>query len=474
MKAALVIGFALCLSPFAVACSADGNPIVVSVNGNDLGAAVPERYLGLSFEPTDVINDPGTGPAKPDVFCIDNCLYHFMVLLRPGHIRIGGLLGESERNRSAADPTHADRLLEFARSIGWSIDWQARLSPYDPQSSIVSVGYLFEHGEDLLRFVSIGNEPECYVFQARRPPDWGVEEYCSEYGAYVRVLRGAFPEIRLFGPDISGDTEYFAPYCSWIETFLERHAESLAGASLHLYPSIGSAQSGNMVEELQALLSRKTRSDVEQAISDVLAVAGEHGLDLWISEMNAGSGETKGSFNKVASALNTLDVLLLAAEMGVQSAAIHVGGRTWWDRSPVQMGDWLRSTAWCWIKPLAYAMLLFSEADPKQFVGCDIEAGEANVFAYAFTRSDGRLGVVLINKDVEVAYDVEVKPGGDQSSVARAIALEGVWHSTKATLGGAKIDPSGEWIPDWRRIPVSVASLSYPLAPATAALIVFE
>ena len=118
-------------------------------------------------------------------------------------------------------------------------------------------------------------------------------------------------------------------------------------------------------------------------------------------------------------------------------------------------------------------MLLFSEADPKQFVGCDIEAGEANVFAYAFTRSDGRLGVVLINKDVDTGYDVEVRPGGAQSR-ARAIALEGVWHGTKATLGGAKIDPSGEWLPDWRRIPVSAASLSYPLAPATAALIVFE
>ena len=473
MKRALAIAFALCLSSFAVARSVDEPPIVVSVNCQDLGVVVPNRYLGLSFEPTDVINDPGSGPGKPDVFCVGNCLYNVMALLRPGHMRIGGLLGESERNRSAVDPSHVDRLLEFARSIGWTIDWQIRLSPYNPQESTITVAHLLEHGGDLLRFVSIGNEPEAYISQARRPADWGVEDYCSEYGEYLTVLRRAFPQISIFGPDISGGTEDFAPYYDWIETFLEHHARCLDGVSLHLYPSIGSARSGDTVEELHALLSNKTRSDVVQVISDVLALAGEYGLDLWISEMNAGSGETKGSFNKVASALNTLDVLLLAAEMGAKGAAVHIGGRTWWDRSPVQMGDWSRSTAWCWIKPLAYAMLLFSEADPRRFVGCDIEAGEANVFAYAFTRSDGRLGVVLINKDLDTVYDVAVRPGGGPSR-GRAIALEGVWHSTKATLGGAKIDPSGEWTPEWREIPVSEGVLTYRIGAATAALIVLE
>jgi len=118
-------------------------------------------------------------------------------------------------------------------------------------------------------------------------------------------------------------------------------------------------------------------------------------------------------------------------------------------------------------------MLLFSEADPRRFVACDIDAGETNVFAYAFMRPDGCLGVVLINKDVEAEYDVEVRPGGGQSR-ARAIGLEGVWHGTRATLGGAKIDPSGEWTPDWVEISMSEAGLTYPLAPATAALIVFE
>ena len=224
MKIALAAAVALSCVLFAVVGWASGGRILVSVNSEDIGVVVPDRYLGLSFEPTDVINDPGTGPGKPDVFCIDNCLYNVMGLLRSGHLRIGGLLGESERNRSAVDPTHAERLLDFARSIGWIIDWQVRLSPYDPQGATVTVDYLLEHGEDLLRFVSIGNEPEAYISQARRPSEWGVKEYCSEYEAYVRVLRGAFPEIRIFGPDVSGDTEDFAPYCDWIETFLERHA----------------------------------------------------------------------------------------------------------------------------------------------------------------------------------------------------------------------------------------------------------
>lgn len=456
-----------------VGCLASDLELVITVEPHNYGTVVPERFLGMSFEPTIVINDPDPMRNKPEVFEVGTCMYNFMNLLQPGHIRIGGLLGESSRNRSATDPTHIAPLLEFARDIGWIIDWTLNFSPYNPEGAIPTIAYILEHGGDLLRFVGIGTEPENFVARLNRPEGWGMAEHREEFRAYVEILRKTFPDLSIYGPNISGDLENMRLDEGWTRAFTSSLAQELNALAVHYYPPV--APPGDLKSGLRTLLSAETRADTLRIITDAVSLAEEHGLDLLISETNTPCVQKAtpswGYFNEVGSALNVLDSLLLMAEFGIQGAAIH--SAAWWYLSPIQMGDWGKGMYPCEIRPLAYAMLLFSESDPKQFVSCSTDRDDANVYAYAFTNGDGLLSVVMINKDVDQGFNVTLDPGTPFSS-ASTIALEGLWWGEKATLGGAKIKPSGEWTPTWTYLEPSAGRLSLTLNAATAILIVFD
>jgi len=453
--------------------------ITFTIDPGRFGATVPERFLGLSFEPIDVIRDPDIRLNRPEVFGIGNCLHNYMSLLQPGHIRIGGLLGDSPRNASAKDPTHIGPLLEFARDIDWIVDWTLRFVPYEPEAAVPIVDYLLEHGADLLRYVGIGTEPENYVGQLRRPEGWGMTEHCEEFGGYVEVLRRAFPDLAIYGPNMVGDSANMCSADGWIRTFARSHASQLDALAVHLYPlSWHDLPTGDLKSSLRDLLSIETRTDTLRVIHDAVDLGRTLRLPVYVSETNAGPDAAQGTpsfgyFNKAGSALNMLDNLFLMAESGVQGAAIHVGGRTWWHMAPVQMGDWGQGRYPCVIRPLAYALLLFSVSDPQHFVHCHSDQTRANVHCHAFLNRDGQLNVLLINKDVDHGFNVAVDLGVAFSS-AVTLTLGGTWWDAEATLGGSQIKSTGKWEPTWGVLEPAGGKLSLTVDAATAVLIVIE
>jgi len=463
----------------AVGCVAQtGELIRITLRPDELGVAVPERYLGMSFEPNDVVRNPSRYHwAGLDVFDPGNCLCRLMSLLDRGVIRIGGMRGDTLWNRTVEDPTHMDPLLAFARTLGWLVDWQLRFAPYDPEAVAPSVSYLLENAGDFVRYFSIGNEPEWYVGQGSRPEDWGLDEYLDEYATYLTVLETEFEDVHVFGPEVSGDTDDFDPYLLWIRRFADHFHSKIDGISFHMYPSVHYASPITEQDRLRTLLSQETRLRVVDAVERVVSIGKEYSLPVFISETNAGVDEsdTKGTYNKLASALNVLDLLFLAAERGVQGVSIHVGEATLWDQSPIQYGSRASMTSRnCTVKPLFYAMMLFSTARPQCFLGTDLQGHEGeNIFSYAFLMRTGSTGVALINKDLDCEFSVELAVGDDVRHV-RSIRLEGDWRGTAATLGEARIYSSGEWAPTWQTHPVMQGVVSFDLLPATAILLVLE
>jgi len=465
----------LCVAAGNIMCLADPLEVLFTVDPTRMGVAVPSRFLGLSFEPADVIRDPNILKNRPQIFTIGNCLHNYMKLLQPGHMRIGGLLGDSPRNSSANDPTHIGPLLDFARDIDWIIDWTLRFAPYEPEAAVPTIEYILRHGADLLRFVAVGTEPENYVGQLRRPEGWGKEEHVREFSEYVGVLRRTFPSLRLYGPNMVGNRERLRSSQGWIRFFATAQASQLDALAVHLYPLDWSLPTGDLRSSLCDLLSLETRMATAQVIDDVLDLGRALRLPVYVSETNAGpdTNPAAGYFRTFASALNMLDNLFLMARAGIQGAAIHVGGKTWWHMAPVQMGDWGKGQYPCMIRPLAYSMLLFSVSNPGHFVHSESNERDMNVHCHAFMNRDGQLSVVLINKDIDRGFNVAVDPGQAHRS-ASTLILEGAWRSEEARLGGATIASTGEWEPVWGRLEPTDGRLLVSLEAATAILLVFE
>jgi hypothetical protein len=465
---------ALVLTSLAVHGAADA--VRICLLPEQAGRIVPERFLGMSFEPSDVRR-----PSRrySDIFAVDTCFWHCVKLLRPGVIRIGGMRGDEVANKTVPDPEGMDSLLEFARSLGWIVDWQMRFAPPDAEPVIPSISYLLAHGGDLLRYVSIGNEPDHFVGQGKRLAGWGLDAYLSEHAEYLCQMTALFPGLSWIGPDISERDLMGGPEqadTTWLERFATRFAPKLAGLSVHLYPVIREAATMTEDERLRALLSQETRLEVAHALQQVLNIGQTHGLPVYITETNAAVEEpgTAGTYNKMASALNVLDFLFLAAESGAQGAMVHVGELTAWTQSPLRYSVGMFDIGRCEIRPLFYAMVLFSTAAPQRFIGIRVEKKvDDNCFAYAFFDVNGKMAAVVVNKELDRAFDVELALVGG-CSAARSISLKGDWRRASAALGDARIYESGLWSPIWDEHAVLSSKLVLAVPAATATLIVFD
>ncbi len=210
-----------------------------------------------------------------------------------------------------------------------------------------------------------------------------------------------------------------------------------------------------------------------------VAVARSYGLPLRVGETNSVSYHGKaGVSDSFASALWGLDVLFTLAKLGLQGVNFHIYDL---DRSPgrynpivsmateTAQGTWAYSTD---VRPLYYAMLLFSHAVGHYFLPVTLSGAAANLKVYA-VRNGTSLRVFVLNKDSTAAGSVVIAPsralGTATITYLRAPTLS---STTGTTLGGQVVDrrtgslprPSTTTItpdPDDHayRVPVPVASV---------------
>jgi hypothetical protein len=196
-------------------------------------------------------------------------------------------------------------------------------------------------------------------------------------------------------------------------------------------------------------------------------------LPLRLGECNSvSSGGTAGVSDVFASALWGVDFLFDAAALGVAGINFHGGfGQHGYTPLCLKNGHYQAC-------PLYYGMLLFHAAGRGRTVPTD-GSDSRNLAVHAVLGDDGKLRVVLINKDLLEPVTVSVAPGlpaakwrwkGERQGQLLRLLAPSVTSAEGITLAGSAVRPDGTWAPQAGEPVRSVQGrFALTLPPASAA-----
>src|SRR5580692_1038165 len=155
---------------------------------------IPDDFTGLGYEISSV--------AIPGLLSDKNRAYVQLVRgLGPnGIIRVGGITSDSASfapdavASSAAKSTvintaNLRELGAFLDATGWRLIWGLNLGSGDVKNAAKEAVAVAAAVNDKLLAFEIGNEPDGFAGDARRPKNYGYGDYLKEYRAYKAAIR---------------------------------------------------------------------------------------------------------------------------------------------------------------------------------------------------------------------------------------------------------------------------------------------
>jgi len=362
-------------------------------------------------------------------------------------------------------PKALDNFYAFAKKSGWSVIHGLNLAANDPAMSADEAAYALQVGGPTVMAFEVGNEPDFYPKHMHRPEGYTYAQYLGEVQAARAVILAKSPKAPLTGP---ATTEK----CTWFTDFVADSKGSLVLATSHAYSLSSMSKDPKSVKfaTVENLLSARTKAGLMPLIEKHQKAASDAGIPFRFAECNSVSnGGTEGVSDVFASALWGADFLFDVAERGVSGINFHGGFSDKGYTAFCSRGGHYHA------HPLYYGMLLFHQAAHGRTVPIDCQT-EANVTAHAVLGDDGKLRVVLINKDLTKSVDVTVAAGSPRAK-AEMIRLTAPTVTSKdgVTLAGSSVAENGTWTPQPGK-PVEGTNGKFAvLIPATsAALITFD
>ncbi len=415
----------------------------VTVHPQEPGLAIPQDFLGFSYEAPDLTRD---------YFDPNNLvLIRLLANLGKGTLRFGGnsveftgwsRSGETKMAgwRAVLTPADLDRLFAFSAKTNWPIILGLNLGHYDPKLFADEAAYAVRHGGRRLLALEIGNEPDAFMRNGQRPRTWGYTDFRREWGTYARAIRARAPNAPLSGP-----TTCCKAGLRWFPRFLADEGHYLVFATHHIYPMGAAASippSSPEYASIPNMLSPQLMERVASEVSQLVADARPYHLPVRIAETNSAWGGGKnGVSNVFAAGLWGADYAFTLAEQGAAGLNFH-GGFVCRGYTPICIKDGHDHA-----QPLYYGMLLFHAATPGRIVPVQARSS-ANVAAHAVLAPNGDLSLVLINKDAKQSVKARISGA---SSYARATLLRleapSLDAEAKITFGRHAVAADGSWTP---------------------------
>ena len=451
---ALALALVLGLSGVAVAQAkpaAPGKPgetsVSVSVDRSHPGPAVPQGFIGLSFEMS----------ALPQMarYSDRGDLVTMLRSLGPGLLRFGGVSADTRiawtdtltpRPAWATNVVDVDdfrELAALASASGWHIVLTVGIVHFEPQAAAREVAAAKATLGEWLAAIEIGNEPNSYAQHAMRSEPWGFAPYAEETGVYRSAIEAAAPGIPVYGPDVSGSSAF--------ETWGpgEAVAEQPALLTGHHYP-LGCEQ--KPPPSITRLLSPTIRAKEVGSLRRYVAISRAGGRPFRLDETNSVScGGVAGISNTFASALWAAGFLPQVMASGAIGVNMHGNPTNCKGYSPVcAAGPYELSTGQLVAQPEWYALLMAREligARPLP-TSVSVRPKGANVQVSGFLTPNGSLRFVVLDYDPLGRRGVVVRlKVGSAFAGASTVALTG--QSLQATsgtmLGESEVAPDGSW-----------------------------
>lgn len=418
-------------------------------------ATIPPNFLGLGYEISSV--------TRPNLLSPRNREYINLVrTLSPnGVIRIGGNTADFATFFPTAAAVSAPKgtvvnqaaltdLRGFLDATGWQLIWSVNLGSGTAPSNIdaavaEAVAVSTTIGPHLLA-VEIGNEPDLF-FVEHRPKPYTYEQFRSEYIRFRDAILHRLPNLPLAGPDA-------AIANTWVRRFAhdEMQAESTAEPrNLKLLTQHYYREGQNPTSTASKLLYPDPK--LPAALAELRSVSQATNLPYRICEVNSFSGGGRPDVsNTFASALWVLDYMFLLAGNGCSGVNMETGVNQLGfvsSYSPIFENPDGTLTA----RPEYYGMLAFAHATglsraddvAARLIACDLDAGTANVTAYAMQRSPNQLTAVLLNKDAgtDLTLQIQIEAKTLAISSVTRLTAPSLDATSDVTFGGRSTSPTG-------------------------------
>ncbi len=395
----------------------------LSVDFSAPGYLIPENFLGLSFDTSELLLDRILLPENRS----------FISLVRrlgtKGVIRIGGNSSDraSLRTGLTIHRTHIEHLAAFLSATGWQLIYGLDLGSGKAEQAAAEAEMVAQIvGPKLLAF-QFGNEPDGFRVDIRKA-NYNSLDYITEWREFLKALRTRVPGAPLAGPDISFDT-------SWLAPFINAFGSEVVFLTCHYY-SEGPASSPD------ATMERMLGSDeaLAKLIDSVAGYTAGSGLKVRMAESNSVyEGGKLGISDTLGAALWGVDVMFTLAEARWLGINFH-GGRNHY--TPIAQ----TSSGAFEPKPLYYAMLLFAYAGRGSLVPVHTRGIRPRLRAFAVRGTGGEHRVILVNTDLARNEHVRLAITGQRATILRLTA-NSAESKSGLTFGGAPVGPNGDWAP---------------------------
>jgi hypothetical protein len=437
-----------------------------------LGAAVPEDFLGLSFELSGL----------PDIagYAASGDLVNLMQSLGPGVMRFGGISADTEAAwlQEGLAPTWAHVTIgaqqlagvaSLARATGWHVLLTVNFGHDEPAAAAQEARAAQSLLGSSLAGIAIGNEPDRYVADGLRTSPWSFADYLTEAGAYRTAIAAAAPGVPIVGPDASSGGLSF-PWDTETAT-----AEHPALLTEHYYP-LTKCQA--YAPKLADLLSPLTRVNETAVLTQLSTIARTSAIPLRIDETNNVSCRGQPGVSDVfASALWAVDYVARAMASGVAGLNFHdlIGEPETYsplvalDPQELASGELHANPEW-------YALLLARSLLGDEPVQAAVAGGERTLTARAFVSPSGSVHVVLVNFTPTGARPALVRlrvPRQLRAGTILRLTAPGLRARTGVTLGGRSVSDEGTWSPATAlpRVSSERGTLELSMPASSAALV---
>lgn len=460
--------------PPTVVPAAGSKAVSVRVESSRPGHAVPARYLGLSFEASDLRRIAAYGQTG-----------NFVKMLRslgPGVLRFGGISADTRIawvDSATPQPPWTALALEerdllalrtLAQRSGWRVLLTLGLAHFDPASAAREAAEAKRALGPWLAGIEIGNEPDAYARHRLRAKSWGYAAYEIEVKRYRRAIAKLAPGIPLAGPGVSGSRAYirWGPH--------EVSALSPAILTGHHYP-LGCHQIPQ--PSIERLLSTKIRASEAASLQRYMKVSRASGVPFRMDEANSVScGGHVDISNTFAATLWATSYIAQTMAAGVSGINLEGNPANCLGYSPVCASAPAQLAAGqLTAQPVWYALLLARSLigdRPLQTVLSNPAA--ANMTVSALRAPNGGLHLVIVDDDPPGSQPARVRVRvGSNFTAASMLALTAptLAATSGVMLGGRGVSADGSWQPPSAPAPVSVEGgvATVTLTPSSAALV---
>lgn len=437
-----------------------------------LGAAVPEDFLGLSFE-LGSVPELASYASRGD-------LASLLRSLGGGVMRFGGISADTETAwlaegtppawaRTTIGPQQLAGIAGLARATGWRVLLTVNLGHDEPAAAAQEARAAQSLLGASLEGIAVGNEPDRYVADGLRSTPWSFTDYLTEVAAYRTAIAAAAPGVQIVGPDASSG----GLSVTWVAEAAS--GEHPALLTEHYYPL---TRCQAYAPTLGDLLSPLTRAHETAFLAQLAAAARKSAIPLRMAETNSVSCRGQpGVSNVFASALWATDYLARAMTSGVVGINFHdlIGEPE--SYSPlVAAGPAKLAAGALHANPEWYALLLARGLLGDRPIRTNVAGGDRTLTAAAFVSASGNVHLVLVNFQPNGAPQRVLRlrlPRPFRAGPILRLSAPGMRAKTGVTLGAGAVGADGTWhagaaLP---RVSGAPGALELSMPAASAALV---